>query len=255
MYSDVHCHLSFPEFDADRDEVIARLKEAGVGIVIDPGTDTASSRRSIELAAKHDFIYSNVGLHPGGVKMPLDAALFDELSMLARADKVVAVGEIGLDYHWAGYDRELQIDAFRQMLRMSIDLDLPVVIHCRDAWSDMLRVLSEERSSSLRGAMHCFSGDLDIARQCIGHGLKISIPGTITYKKSPLPEITAALPLSELLSETDAPYLSPVPMRGKRNEPAFVVRTVEAIAAAREEPVETIAAAIGDNARALFGIQ
>jgi TatD DNase family protein len=254
MYFDIHCHLSFPQFDADRDEVIVRLKEAGVDMVIDPGTDTASSRRSVELAAKHEFIYSNVGLHPGEVKTALDAALFDELSMLARADKVVGIGEIGLDYHWAGYDRELQTDAFREMLRMSIDLDLPVVIHCRDAWPDMLRILSEERSSSLRGAMHCFSGDLDIARQCIGHGLKISIPGTITYKKSPLPEIVADLALGNLLSETDAPYLAPVPMRGKRNEPAFIVRTVAAIAAARQESVEKVAEALGDNARDLFRI-
>ncbi|NTU58054.1 MAG: TatD family hydrolase [Chlorobiaceae bacterium] len=254
MYTDIHCHLSFPEFDADRDETIARLKEAGVGIVIDPGTDAVSSRRSIGLAERHDFIYANVGLHPNEVTTPFKAELYDELSALARSEKVVGIGEIGLDYHWPDHDRKLQADAFREMLRMARSLDLPVVIHCRDAWPDMLQILSEERSSNLRGAMHCFSGDLEIARQCIGSGLKISVPGTVTYKKSLLPEVVANLGLDELLSETDAPYLSPVPMRGKRNEPAYVAHTVRAIADLRREPFEEVAETLVSNARALFGL-
>jgi TatD DNase family protein len=251
-YADIHSHLSFPEFDADRDAVIGRLRDAGVGILIDPGTDTASSRRAIELAGRHEFIFANVGLHPNEVTAPFSQELFDELSALAHSTKVVGIGEIGLDYHWPDHDRKLQSDAFREMLRMSLSLDLPVVIHCRDAWPDMLRILSEERSSNLRGAMHCFSGDLEIARQCISLGLKISIPGTITYKKSLLPEVVAALEPGDLLSETDAPYLSPVPMRGRRNEPAYVVHTVQAIACLRREPFEEVARTLFDNARNLF---
>jgi len=251
-YTDIHCHLSFPEFDSDRDAAIERLKDAGVGIVIDPGTDAASSRRSIELACRYDFIYANVGLHPNEVTTPFNEGLFDELSMLARSEKVVGIGEIGLDYHWTEHDHSLQADAFREMLRMAKSLDLPVVIHCRDAWPDMLRILKEERSSNLRGAMHCFSGDLEIARQCIGLGLKISIPGTVTYKKSLLPEVVAALDLDDLLSETDAPYLAPVPMRGRRNEPAYVAHTVRAIADLRREPFEEVAKSLVDNARSLF---
>lgn len=253
-YADVHCHLSFPEFDSDRDVVIARMRETGVGLLIDPGTDAASSRRSIALADQHDFIYANVGLHPSEVRTPCTPELIDELAALARANKVVGIGEIGLDYHWPGYDRENQTEAFREMLRMAISLDLPVVIHCRDAWQDMLRVLDEERSSNLRGMMHCFSGDLDIARQCIKFGLKISVPGTITYKKSPLPEVVASVSLNDLLSETDAPYLSPVPMRGKRNEPAYVAHTVQAVADSRPEPFEAVTDALVTNARKLFGI-
>jgi TatD DNase family protein len=253
-YADVHSHLSFPEFDADRDEVIARLGEAGVELLIDPGTDAVSSRRSVDLAAKHPFVYANIGLHPGEVRSPVAPEQYDELASLARADKVVGIGEIGLDYHWPDHDRDLQLGAFREMLRMAISLDLPVVIHCRDAWHDMLKVLSEERASNLRGAMHCFSGDLDIARRCIALGLRISIPGTITYKRSPLPEVVAAVGLGDLLSETDAPYLAPVPMRGKRNEPSYVVHTVRAIADSRPEPFEAVANALVDNARALFGI-
>jgi TatD DNase family protein len=253
-YADVHSHLSFPDFDSDRDKVISRLGEAGVELVIDPGTDAETSRRSIELAARHEFVYANVGLHPGEVRTPFRPELFDELAGLARADKVVGIGEIGLDYHWPDHYPELQLEAFREMLRMAVTLDLPVVIHCRDAWPDMLRVLSEERSSNLRGAMHCFSGDLDIARKCIGLGLKISVPGTITYKNSALPGIVAAVGLGELLSETDAPYLSPVPMRGKRNEPAHVALTVRAIADCRPEPFDAVTEALVGNARALFGI-
>ncbi len=253
-YADVHCHLSFPDFDADRDEVIARLGEAGVELLIDPGTDADTSRRSIELAARHDFVYANVGLHPGEVRTPIGPELFDKLAGLAKADKVVGIGEVGLDYHWPGHDRNLQLDAFREMLRLAVRLDLPVVIHCRDAWPDMLSVLSEERSSNLRGAMHCFSGDLEIARRCISLGLKVSVPGTITYKKSVLPEVVAAVNLNDLLSETDAPYLSPVPMRGKRNEPSYVALTVRAIADTRPEPFEAVAQALVDNARNLFGI-
>ena len=131
---------------------------------------------------------------------------------------------------------------------------MPVLIHCRDAWPDMLRILTEERSSALRGAMHCFSGDLEEARRCISLGLKISIPGTITYKKSPLPEVVASVGLDDLCSETDAPYLAPVPKRGKRNEPAFVVHTVRKIADHRPEPFEAVAKALVSNAKSLFGL-
>lgn len=255
MFADVHGHLSFPDFDADRDEAIARMRAAGVAALIDPGTDAASSRRSITLAEAHDFIHANVGLHPGEVQGKVGPDVYDELEGLCRSSgKVVGIGEIGLDYHWPGYEREHQIEAFREMLRLAKSMDLPVVIHCRDAWPDMLKTLEEERSSVLRGAMHCFSGDLDTARQCIALGLRISIPGTITYKRSPLPQVVAALPASAILSETDAPYLAPVPMRGRRNEPALVVRTVEAIAAARQEPIETTASTLFANARELFSL-
>jgi len=252
--ADIHCHLSFPDFDADRDLVIGRLREAGVKLLIDPGTGIGTSRRSIDLAGRYDFIHANVGLHPHDVQSSPSPELFDELASLARSPEVVGIGEIGLDYHWPDHEPEYQQEAFREMLRMAISLDLPVVIHCRDAWPDMLRILSEERSSALRGAMHCFSGDLDMARRCIALGLKISIPGTITYKKSPLPEVVASIGLDDLLSETDAPYLAPVPMRGKKNEPAFIVHTVRKIADNRPEPFEEVTEALVRNATTLFDL-
>jgi TatD DNase family protein len=254
LFADIHCHLSFPEFDLDRDRVIDDLWAAGVRYLIDPGTGVETNRRSIELASRYDFIWSNVGLHPHEVKAPLSPELYDELAAQARAAKVVGIGEIGLDYHWPDHEPAHQQAAFREMLRMATRLDLPVVIHCRDAWADMLRILDEERSSALRGAMHCFSGDLEQARRCIALGLKISIPGTITYKKSPLPEVVASVNLGDLLSETDAPYLAPAPKRGKRNEPAFVVHTARNIADHRPEPFETVTEALVSNALTLFNL-
>ncbi|MEI8032615.1 MAG: TatD family hydrolase [Chlorobiaceae bacterium] len=234
MFVDAHAHLSFPDFDLDRKEVIFRLRDEGVGILIDPGIDLPTSRKSIELAREFDFIYANVGLHPHEASGPIDVAVYQELEDLAHSAKVVAIGEIGLDYHYPDADRPAQEEAFRTMLHMATSLDLPVVIHCRDAWEDMLRILKEERHSAMRGMMHCFSGDTAIARECILMGFKLSIPGTVTYKNSTLPEVIRNVSLDDLITETDAPYLSPVPFRGKRNEPAHVRFVTEAIAAIRE---------------------
>ncbi len=252
MFVDIHCHLSFPEFDLDRNEVIERLKEAQVSLLIDPGIDVATSKKSIALAKEFDFIYANVGLHPHEATQPVKASVFDELADLAGLPKVVAIGEIGLDYHYADYNRLAQHDACREMLRLAKLLDLPVVIHCRDAWEDMLNILSEESHSAMRGVMHCFSGDTEIARECIRKGFKLSIPGTVTYKRSLLPEVIRAVSLDDLLTETDAPYLSPVPYRGKRNEPAYLPIITEAIARIREIPLEDAARGIARNANELF---
>lgn len=252
MFVDTHCHLSFPEFDQDRSEVMARMKEAQVSLLIDPGVDVSSSKKSIALAREFDFIYANVGLHPHEATHPIDDTMFAELAALATAPKVVAIGEIGLDYHYPDYNRSAQHDAFREMLKLARSLDMPVVIHCRDAWADTLRILSEESHSAMRGVMHCFSGDREIAQECIKKGFKLSIPGTITYKRSLLPEVVRALSLDDLLTETDAPYLAPVPYRGKRNEPAYVRTVTEAIATIRGISLEEAAAGIAQNAAAIF---
>lgn len=252
MFADSHCHLSFPEFDADRKEVIGRLPEQQVSLVIDPGTDVTTSRRSIELAREFDFIFANVGLHPHETNLPIEESIYDELARLACEPKVVAIGEIGLDYHYHGSDREMQQKAFRRMLGLGRDLDLPVVIHCRDAWEDMLAILSEESHSGFRGSMHCFSGGIEEAKKCISLGLKLSIPGTVTYKKSQLPDVIRSVSLGDLLTETDAPYLSPVPFRGKRNEPSYVRFVTEAIAGVLALPVEKAANGILRNTVELF---
>jgi TatD DNase family protein len=252
MFVDIHCHLSFPEFDQDRKEVIKRMTKEGVGLLIDPGVDVATSKKSIELASNFDFIYANVGLHPHEATFPVEENVFDELHSLARSPKVVAIGEIGLDYHYPDYNRSAQQDAFREMLRVARSLDMPVVIHCRDAWEDMLHILAEENHSALRGVMHCFSGDTVIADTCIRMGFKLSIPGTVTYKRSLLPEVIKSVSLDDLLTETDAPYLAPVPWRGKRNEPAYVRIVTEAIAHIREISLERATEGIARNTFELF---
>jgi len=252
MFVDTHCHLSFPEFDHDRHEVIARLTEGNVSVLIDPGINVETSRKSIELASHVDFIYANVGLHPHEADHPVNKNVYDELATLARSPKVVAIGEIGLDSHYPEYNRSLQHDAFREMLRLAKSLDMPVVIHCRDAWEDMLHILSEESHSAMRGVMHCFSGDTVIADACIRKGFKLSIPGTITYKRSLLPDVVRTVSLDDLLTETDAPYLAPVPYRGKRNEPAYVRIVTESIARIREISLQEAAQGIARNTFEMF---
>ena len=252
MFVETHCHLSFPEFDQDRNEVIARLTEGNVSVLIDPGINVETSRKSIELAGNVDFIYANVGLHPHETEHPVNKNVYDELASLALSPKVVAIGEIGLDYHYPGYNRSAQHEAFREMLRLAKFLDMPVVIHCRDAWEDMLHILSEENHSAMRGVMHCFSGDTVIADACIRKGFKLSIPGTVTYKRSLLPDVIRSVSLDDLLTETDAPYLAPVPYRGKRNEPAYVRIVTECIARIREISVEESAQGIARNTIELF---
>jgi TatD DNase family protein len=252
MFVDTHCHLSFPDFDLDRQEVIERLIAEKLHLLIDPGIDVPTSRKSIELASRFDFVYANVGLHPHEASLPVEEPLFEELATLARSPKVVAIGEIGLDYHYPDHNPKAQQDAFRQMLRVADSLDLPVVIHCRDAWEDMLHILSEENHSSSRGMMHCFSGDTAIAKRCIKMGFKLSIPGTVTYKRSLLPEVIRAVSLDDLLTETDAPYLAPVPCRGKRNEPSFVRFVTAAIAEIHETPLQEVAERIAHNSVELF---
>ena len=252
MFVDIHCHLSFPEFDTDRDAVIERLKDAQVSLLIDPGVDVLTSKKSIELARNHDFIYANVGLHPHEATRPIEESVFEELAALAKLPKVVAIGEIGLDYHYPDYNRKAQHDAFRTMLRLARSLDMPVVIHCRDAWEDMLHILSEESHSAMRGVMHCFSGDTRIAKECIQRGFSLSIPGTVTWKRSILPEVIGSVSLDDLLTETDAPYLSPLPHRGKRNEPAWVPIITRSIANIRNITLDEAAEGIAKNTHELF---
>jgi len=252
MFADIHCHLSFPEFDQDREIVIKRLIEEQVTLIIDPGTNLPTSKKSIDLALEYDFIYANVGLHPHEASLPVEESIFIELEALAKSPKVVAIGEIGLDYHYPDYNRQAQQDAFRQMLRVARTLDMPVVIHCRDAWDDMLHILTEENHSAMRGVMHCFSGDMVIAKECIRKGFKLSIPGTVSYKNSLLPEVIRNVSLDDLLTETDAPYLAPVPYRGKRNEPAYLPLVTSAIARIREIPVTETAKGIAQNTFELF---
>ncbi len=254
MFTDAHAHLSFPQFDEDRDAIIARLCDRQVSIVINPGTDVQTSEGAIALAQALPFVYANVGLHPGDVNH-FDMNDLEKLESLSYREKVVAIGEIGLDYHYPDHNKSIQETCFREMLRIAKRRDLPVVIHTRDAWEDTFRILEEEKSSNLRGMMHCFSGGIDEAKRCLKLGFKISIPGIITFKKSTLPNVVAELSLEDLLTETDCPWLAPTPYRGKRNEPAFVVEVAKKIAEVKGVSVESVAKCVYHSLTSLMNIK
>ncbi len=254
MFTDAHAHLSFPQFDEDREAIISRLQESRVSILINPGTDVQTSEGAIAIAQALPFVYANVGLHPGDVN-DFDMNDLEKLEALSYREKVVAIGEIGLDYHYPNHNKSIQETCFREMLRIAKRRDLPVVIHTRDAWADTFRILEEEKSSNLRGFMHCFSGGIDEAKRSLKLGFKISIPGIITFKKSTLPEVVAALSLDDILTETDCPWLAPTPHRGKRNEPAFVVEVAKKIAEVKGVVVEEVAERVYSNLTSLLQIQ
>ncbi len=254
MLIDTHAHLEMREFNDDRDEVIKRAREAGVEYIITIGTTVESSRDAVMLADKYDFIYAAIGIHPHEVKDILHPA-YDILRHFAQHKKVVAYGEIGLDYHYEHSPRADQKRKFRDMLREARKLELPVIVHDRDAHEDTLQILSEEWSPELGGVLHCFSGDIAMAKRVIEMGFSLSIAGPVTFPKAEaLREVVRQIPIEHLLIETDSPYLSPQPLRGKRNEPAFVRHTAEAIAKIKGLSFDDVARITSFNAMQLFGI-
>ncbi len=254
MLIDTHAHLEMREFNDDRDEVIQRAREAGVEYIVTIGTTVESSRDAVMLADKYDFIHAAVGIHPHEVKDILHPA-YDILRHFAQHKKVVAYGEIGLDYHYEHSPRADQKRKFRDMLREARKLELPVIVHDREAHEDTLQILSEEWSSELGGVLHCFSGDLPMAARLIELGFSLSIAGPITFPKAgALRDVVRQIPIEHLLIETDSPYLAPAPMRGKRNEPAFVRHTAEALAKLKGLSFDDVARITSFNAMQLFGI-
>jgi TatD DNase family protein len=254
MLIDTHAHLEMREFNDDRDEVIKRAREAGVEYIVTIGTTVESSRDAVMLAEKYDFIYAAIGIHPHEVKDILHPA-YDIIRHFAQHKKVVAYGEIGLDYHYEHSPRADQKRKFRDMLREARTLELPVIVHDRDAHEDTLQILSEEWSPELGGVLHCFSGDIAMAKRVIEMGFSLSIAGPVTFPKAEaLRDVVRQIPIEHLLIETDAPYLAPQPMRGKRNEPAFVRHTAEAVAKIKGLSFEDVARITSFNAMQLFGI-
>lgn len=254
MLIDTHAHLDMREFNDDREDVIKRAQDAGVEYIITIGTTVESSRDAVLLAEKYDCIYAAIGIHPHDVKDVLHPA-YEILRHFAKHDKVVAYGEVGLDYYYEHSPRADQKQKFRDMLREARELDLPVIIHDRDAHEDTIRILSEEWSPDLGGVMHCFSGDTAMAHKVIEMGLSISIAGPVTFQKAEsLREVVRQVPIEHILIETDAPYLAPHPLRGKRNEPAFVRHTAEAIARIKGLSFDDVARITSFNAMQLFSI-
>jgi TatD DNase family protein len=257
-FVDSHCHIDGSEYDADREDVIARARGAGVTTILNVGTGDPHSgafERAVELAETHDQIYAAVGVHPHDAKLFDDRAEQRLVDLIGQSKRVIAWGEIGLDYHYDHSPREVQREVFRRQLRLARSLELPVVIHSREANHDTIEILREELNGYDRGGvMHCFGGDLAMAQQAIELGFFISFAGTVTFKKADdLRDIARRLPLERLLIETDCPYLSPVPFRGKRNEPARVVEVARCLSELHGRSIEEMGKITSANFSKLFG--
>jgi TatD DNase family protein len=248
---DAHAHLDFPQFDADREAVIGRALEAGLVGIVNVGTNLASSRAAVGLASSYDFLYAAVGVHPHDADTVTPAGL-DELRDLAQEARVVAIGEIGLDYYRDLSPREVQRDVFRDQLLLAEEIGLPVIVHSREAYEDALATLSGWAGG---GVLHSYSGGMELLPRVLAMGFMIGISGPVTFRKAhALRAVAAEVPEDSLLIETDCPYLTPEPHRGRRNEPGYVRYVADAVATARGASPRTVAQTTTANARRLFGI-
>jgi TatD DNase family protein len=254
MLIDSHAHLDMPEFDKDRNEVIQRARDNGIDYILAVGIDIESCRQAVELAEKFERIYATVGIHPHNAK-DIDETSYDLLKTFARHDKVCALGEMGLDFFRNHSPRDIQLKRFRELIALARELKLPIVVHDRDAHQETLSILKEEKAFEVGGVIHCFSGDYEMAVKCLDMGFYISIPGTVTFRKATsLQEIVKRIPLERILVETDAPFLTPVPFRGKRNEPSYVHHVADKIAKIKGLDFFEVAEATSKNTKALFHI-
>jgi TatD DNase family protein len=258
MLIDSHAHIDLATFDKDREQVFARARRGGVRVVINVGLDAESSRASLEMAKQYDDVFSTVGFHPHEASK-MGAEDLKTLAELAQDDRVVAVGEIGLDFYRNLSSRRSQEKAFRRQLDLAVELGLPVVVHCRQAHREVFKILSAWVKSTLsvgrrrRGVIHCFSGDIELAQRYIDIGFYISLAGSVTYPSAgDLVQVAREMPLNRLLLETDSPFLAPQAYRGKRNEPAYVALIAEKVAQVREVPREKVAEAAAKNTISLF---
>lgn len=254
MFTDTHTHMDSHSFDEDRHEALMRAYEGGVTRMINVGFNRETIPSTLALCGQYDFIYAAVGWHPQDAKdmTPADLA---ELEELCKLPKVVAIGEIGLDYYWDTSPKDVQQQVFREQIRLARKLNMPIVIHNRDAHQDILTILKEENAASVGGVMHCFSGSWETAKACLDMNFYISFGGPVTFKNAKQPkEVLAQVPLDRLLIETDAPYLTPHPYRGKRNETGYVSLVAQVAAEIRGISLEELAAATTGNAVKLFGL-
>ncbi|MGY4793458.1 TatD family hydrolase [Lysinibacillus fusiformis] len=254
MYIDTHVHLNADQYEEDLQEVIDRALEAKVERMVVIGFDRKTIERTMQLIEQYDFVYGVIGWHPVDA---IDCTQQDLewIEELASHPKIVGIGEIGLDYYWDKSPKDVQQALFRKQIQLAQKINLPIIIHNRDATGDVVQILREENAASVGGVMHCFSGSVETARECIAMNFMISLGGPVTFKNARLPkEVATEIPLEHLMIETDAPYLAPHPHRGKRNEPAFVPLVAEEIARLKGLTIEEIAQATTANAKIFFGI-
>lgn len=253
MYFDTHAHYDSSKFDADRDAVLRALPESGVTLVVDPGDNAERSGRAVALAQQYPHVYAAVGWHPE------EAESWDENSLpaireLAKRPKVCAIGEIGLDYYWDTTYRERQKEMFRAQIELAMELDLPVIVHDREAHGDSLEIVRDY--PALRGVFHCFSGSVEMAKELLRRGWYLGFDGPITYKNAVRAlEVIRICPMERILLETDSPYLAPVPNRGKRNDSRNLPYIAATVARIQDVPVEAVAAQTMENGKQLFGIR
>ena len=253
-FIDSHAHLDDKRFDSDRDELINSLSDNDVEAVLNPGADLKSSKNALFLAEKYPFIYAAVGCHPHDTKYMNDDTM-NKFKEMAKSNKVIAIGEIGLDYYYDNSDRDTQKKWFREQIRLAKELDLPYIVHDRDAHEDILNIMKEEHYDGARGILHCYSGSVELSREFIKLGFYISLAGPVTFAKARVSKLVAKeIPFDKLLIETDSPYLTPEPFRGKRNEPKYVRYVAEEIAKIRNVSIDEVAEKTKKNFKALFEI-
>ncbi|MEE9430423.1 MAG: TatD family hydrolase [Melioribacteraceae bacterium] len=254
MFIDTHAHLFYPNFKGEVEQVIERANNAGVKTIIVPATDLPTSKQAIDLAEQYENVYATVGVHPHDTK-EIQENYIELLEEFAKHEKVVAIGEIGLDYYYDFSPKENQIEAFRKQIDLAIKLNLPIVVHNRDSNEDVMNIIREYKDTNLKGQFHCFAGSVDDAKELVAMGHFISFTGNITFKKADnLREVLKNIEVENLLLETDSPFMTPVPHRGKRNEPTNILLVAEKIAEIHNTTIDDIARTTNYNVFKLFGI-
>jgi TatD DNase family protein len=259
MFIDSHAHIDGPEYDADRDEMIARAREAGLRAILNVGTGEPLSgafERAVKVAEEYAEVYAAVGVHPHDVRLFDDAAEARLLRLIKSSERVIAWGEIGLDYHYDHSPRDVQREVFARQLRLAREASLPVVVHSREADDDTVSILRDQwEGAGLGGIMHCFGGSASMARSVLEFGFMLSFAGNVTFKKAePLREVARGVPRERLLVETDCPFLTPVPFRGRRNEPARVVEVARCLAELHEMETELMGQLTANNFLRFFNL-
>ena len=254
MFIDTHAHLFYPNFNGEVNEVIDRAREAGIEKIIVPAADIASSAQAIELADQYDLVYATVGIHPHDTKEWEDS-LINDLKDMAAHEKVVAIGEIGLDYYYDFSPKDIQKHAFEAQINLALELDKPIVVHNRESNDDVMAMINKYSEKKLRAQFHCFAGSSSDAKILTEMGHYISFTGNITHVKADnVRKVLSSVSLDNLFLETDSPFMTPVPHRGKRNEPAYVKLVAEKVAEVHNTTVENVAKITTDNAKMFFGI-
>ena len=254
MIFDTHAHYDDEQFDIDREELLGKMQEAGIETIVDVGASIETTKKALELAHRYDFIYAAVGVHPSEVA-ELDDDSIELLRGLSRDEKCVAIGEIGLDYHWPEPEPELQKLWFKRQLDLARQENLPVIIHSRDAAADTLEILRDERAEEIGGVVHCFSYSKEVARECIKMGFYIGIGGVLTFKNArKMVEVMEDTPMDRILLETDCPYLAPEPFRGKRNSSLYLPYVVQKMAEIKGISADEVISITRENARTMYGL-